>query len=97
MTIKEMKDKIMDEKEKWHLDKRVPIAMIAAIIGQAIVFVWMGSSYATRTDMRLESLERGVPVTALSTERLTRIEESQKWMAQVIVEIKNDVKSIARK
>jgi len=41
------------EESNWHLDKRVPIATIAAIIMQAAAFGWMASSM----DSRIAALE----------------------------------------
>jgi hypothetical protein len=34
----------------WHLDKRVPIATILAILGQAIMLGWVAASMNTRID-----------------------------------------------
>lgn len=42
-----------DSGSQWHLDKRVPIATLIAILGQAIALGWMASSM----DGRLAALE----------------------------------------
>jgi hypothetical protein len=39
--------------EAWHLDKRIPIATILAILGQAIALGWLASSM----DGRIAALE----------------------------------------
>lgn len=33
----------MLEKEEWHLDKKVPIGMILAILGQLVFFTWLAN------------------------------------------------------
>jgi hypothetical protein len=40
--------------ENWHLDKRIPIATILAILGQAIALGWLASSM----DGRISALEK---------------------------------------
>ena len=40
---------------KWHLDKRVPISLIIAIIIQTMSFVW----FFSKMDSRIASLESG--------------------------------------
>lgn len=50
--------------EAWHLDKRVPIALIAAVVGQTAVAGWAMSKF----DSRLATLE----------EKLAREEASTK-------------------
>ncbi|GIK50367.1 MAG: hypothetical protein BroJett013_30640 [Alphaproteobacteria bacterium] len=54
----------------WHLDKRVPIALIAAIMTQAAGVVWWGSQLATRVDV----LERTLVAATDDRERLVRVE-----------------------
>lgn len=72
----------------WHLDKRVPIAMILSIAMQTGAFVW----FAARLDQRVEALERSetrlsssAPVTS---DRLTRVEVKLEGVQEGIVEIK---------
>jgi hypothetical protein len=47
-------DKLPGSDLQWHLDKRIPIATILAILGQAIALGWMASSM----DSRIAALER---------------------------------------
>lgn len=82
----------MTEEQKyereWHLDKKVPIAMILTIALQTGAFVW----FAARLDHRVEALERSetrlsssAPVTS---DRLTRVEVKLEGVQEGIVEIK---------
>jgi|TARA_R110000868_G_scaffold64782_2_gene194473 hypothetical protein len=42
-----------DEDSNWHLDKRIPIVTLIAILGQAVALGWMASSM----DGRIAQLE----------------------------------------
>jgi hypothetical protein len=55
---------------KWHLDKKVPLALIFAIVIQtAIVVSWLST-----LGERVNNLERARDATAPQSERLTRVE-----------------------
>lgn len=73
---------------EWHLDKRVPIAMILTILMQTGTFVW----FAARLDQRVEALERSetrLTTTApVQADRLTRVEVKLEGVQEGIVEIK---------
>lgn len=78
---------------EWHLDKKVPIAMILTIALQTGAFVW----FAARLDHRVEALERSetrlstsAPVTA---DRLTRVEVKIEGVQEGITEIKRLIQS----
>ena len=43
----------MEDQSRWHLDKRVPIALILTIAMQTIGLVW----YVSKLDSRVEALE----------------------------------------
>lgn len=60
----------MPEQANWHLDKRVPIALILTVVLQtAMMGVWVGSIQS-----RVESNERAIEASADTAERLARIE-----------------------
>jgi len=55
---------------EWHLDKRVPLALILTIVVQtAMLGVWVGS-----IQQRVEQNERAIAESADTAERLARIE-----------------------
>lgn len=79
-----------DEFEKhWHLDKRVPVAIIACIFAQTLAIgIWVGSIQVRVTN--LESRQHVLQETRLSmTERLARLEESVKGMKELLLQINN--------
>lgn len=69
-----MTDEERTYEASWHLDKKVPIAMILTIAMQTGAFVW----FAARLDQRVEALERSENRASMSApvqaDRLTRVE-----------------------
>ena len=59
-----------DYDRQWHLDKKVPLALIIAIVIQTGTFIWWASSLTERVGV----LERTAVSTAPQSERLTRVE-----------------------
>lgn len=80
--------KVTDEERKyereWHLDKKVPIAVILTIMLQTGTFVWWGS----RLDHRVETLERESVSRIPQADRLTRVEVKLEGVQEGITEIK---------
>jgi hypothetical protein len=68
----------------WHLDKKVPIALIAAICMQTAGIVWWGAT----TSERLNALERKADAAAPQAERLARVETKVEAIQTGISEIK---------
>lgn len=46
----------------WHLDKRLPVALIVALLAQAASSLWWASGFSARTETRLEAAERRLSV-----------------------------------
>lgn len=45
------------EKEHWHLDRRVPIGIIVALLVQTLTFFTVAAAWKTSVDVRIERLE----------------------------------------
>ena len=74
-----------DEAEtKWHLDKRIPIALIATIIVQTMAAVW----WAGTSSARLDHIERRVDQMTPQAERIVRMETKIENIGTSINEIK---------
>lgn len=69
----------------WHLDKRIPIAMILAIVMQTAGVIWWGAT----TSERLNALERKVDLAAPQADRLTKVETRLESVQDGIAEIKS--------
>lgn len=84
-------DKVYER--EWHLDKKVPIALIVTIAIQTGCVFW----FAARLDHRVEALERSenrVSVTApIQADRLTRLEVKVETVQEGITEIKRLIQS----
>lgn len=74
----------MEADARWHLDKRIPIAIILAIAVQSGAGIW----WAASVDGRVTSLERQVQTSAPDRERLTRVEVRLEGVQSGISEIK---------
>jgi hypothetical protein len=69
---------------RWHLDKRVPIALIFTIIVQTAGLVWWASSLTERVN----TLERRADASAPQADRITRLEVNIEVVKDGIAEIK---------
>lgn len=69
---------------KWHLDRRVPIALIFAIVVQTVILV----SWLSTLGERVNNLERARDATAPQADRLTRVEVKLEGVQSGIEEIK---------
>lgn len=70
--------------EEWHIEKKIPLALIIAVLTQTFGIAWWGSAMSTR----VEQLERRAESTASQSERIVRLEEKVGGIQQGIAEIK---------
>lgn len=76
-----------DNDSNWHLDKKVPITLIAAIMGQTFGFgVWAESLSA-----RLDSLERLNPS---MTAQLAKLDGAREQAALQLNSVQGDIKAL---
>lgn len=73
-----------DDDRQWHLDKKVPIALIATLIVQTMTIVW----WAATASARLDQLERITTSFAPQAERIIRMDEKMGVLQQSLSEIK---------
>ena len=59
-----------DDNERWHLDKKVPLALVIMIAAQTIAAVW----WAASLDTRVRTAELWITRNDKLESRLTRIE-----------------------
>jgi hypothetical protein len=69
---------------QWHLDKKVPLALIMTIIGQTVVAAWGASNLWTRVG----ELERQMQIVAPQFERIIRLETKVDGITGSLSEIK---------
>jgi hypothetical protein len=82
----------LDTKEQWHLDKKVPIALILFMTVQTFGAIWWASSLTERVAF----LERATVNIGPSSDRLTRVETKVEQVQVDVREIKTDIKSLVR-
>lgn len=70
---------------EWHLDKRVPIALIVTIIIQSMAAVW----WAATMQSRMEALERMLSSQAGTESRLVRLEQVTTIQTRTMERIEN--------
>jgi len=69
----------------WHLDKRIPVALIVTLALQtAGVFFWMG-----QLSVRIDQLESQVLRSATNSDRLTRLEVQLEQVTQSLDRIES--------
>ena len=75
-----MSDYDREAASHWHLDKRVPIALIVAMAVQtAGALVWAGAAM-----QRIDYLEREVSASSRIGERTARVEEQMRYLRQSV-------------
>lgn len=67
----------------WHLDKKVPIALIIAVGINIIVGIW----WASKLDSRVEAIEKWIGSNGRIDARLAVIEEQQNTIQKAIERI----------
>jgi hypothetical protein len=75
---------MIDDDKRWHLDKKVPIALIITIVMQTGCFIWWAASLSERVN----TLERDALRSAPYAERIVRLETRMESIADGILEIK---------
>jgi hypothetical protein len=78
----------MQQDRQWHLDKRVPIALIITMILQTMAVVW----WAAKADNRLDNLEKAGSLGSTQAERIVRLETKMDSVADAV----NDLKVLLR-
>ena len=76
-----------DHGDNWHLDKRVPIALIVAIVVQTFAIGWWVAS----ENARVTSLENGA---ALMHEEITKLETARESTALQMQSINDKIDQI---
>jgi hypothetical protein len=80
--------------ESWHLDKRVPITLIVAILVQSMAFVWA----ASQINFQVQDHERRITAAEMTdqrrerelygfNDRLARLEEQSKAQLETLKRI----------
>ena len=80
----------MDSDSAWHLDKKVPLGLLVMIVIQTLSLVYVGTTWKTDIDHRLNTLEKSDDARSPQGNRLTILE-------QQFIAIQNTLTRIERK
>lgn len=69
----------------WHLDKRIPVAIIVTLAIQTGGAIWFASGISHRVD----SLERQQASASTQGDRIVRLETRMEAIAEHLIEIRN--------
>lgn len=73
-----------DDDGAWHLDRRVPIALILTLMIQTGGALW----WAATATARLEQVEKRIEMSAPVTEKVIRVETKLEAISEAIQELK---------
>lgn len=79
--------------EHWTVDKKIPLALIFAILLQTIAGVW----WAATTTARLSVVESSTLKAQDLTERVIRLEVGQQTQTELLKDIRDELKTNANK
>lgn len=77
----------------WHLDKKVPIALIFAIFLQSFAAIW----WASAVTARLDRVEQTVGLSQGRESRIVRLETQVQGIRESLVDIKDTLSEMNRK
>lgn len=87
-------EEVQKEENQWHLDKKVPVAMILALIGQMIVgTIWISDAVSDLKNVKVDvsKLERrlddGEARDKIFADMIPRLEERQKQTNDLLEKI----------
>lgn len=70
--------------ESWHLDKRVPLAFIAALIVQTVGLISVATAWKADVDSRLNILERAMDERKGQGDRLIVVEQQLRYIKESV-------------
>jgi hypothetical protein len=77
------------QREQWHLDKRVPIGIIFALVVQTITFFVIATSWKTTVDGRIGRLEEIVSDNKSQGDRIIILEQQLTFIAASLKRIED--------
>jgi hypothetical protein len=73
----------MTQDRHWHLDRKVPLAMMLTIAFQTGIFIW----WAAQLSERVNTLERSAVTYAPNDQRLTRMEVKIEGVERIMLRL----------
>lgn len=79
----------MTQDRHWHLDRKVPLALMLTIAFQTGIFIW----WAAQLSERVNTLERSAVLYAPQDQRLTRMEVKIENVEKVMIRLERLIES----
>ena len=80
--------------DEWHLDKKVPIAIIIALVIQTMSFIVIAAAWKTSVDNRLERLEASAVDSSNQSDRILVLEQQLKFIVDSVSRIEKKLDSV---
>ena len=81
-----------DIKEKWHKDKRIPVASLMGLAIQTTLFVWWFATFTATTNGRIDTLEQWIKDNKTITTDLVVVKTNQTFIKETLQRIENKLK-----
>lgn len=78
---------------RWTLDKHVPVTILIAFLSQAGFSLWWVATFTTKTDLRIEALEKQTLTLNQLPQRMAAMEAQQIATNQILRDIRDDQRS----
>ena len=75
------------QQEQWHLDKRVPIGIIFALLIQTITFFTIAAAWKTSVDGRIDRLEEVAVDSTKQGDRILILEQKFNYIVDSLARI----------
>ena len=82
------------DQDEWHLDKKVPIAIIIALVIQTMSFIVIAAAWKTSVDNRLERLEASAVDSSNQSDRILVLEQQLKFIVDSVSRIEKKLDSV---
>lgn len=92
MIADALKEYAKKESGAWHLDRKVPLALMLTLAVQTFGAIW----WAAQMDNRVNTLEQIAVKNAGVETRLARIEESQDWIKNLMERIEQKLERVTK-
>ena len=73
--------------EQWHLDKRLPIGIIFALLIQTVAFFTIAAAWKTSVDVRIERLEETAADSTKQGDRILILEQKFNYIVDSLARI----------
>ena len=81
---------------RFYIDRRIPIALILALLAQTMGAAWWASSMNSRVNVIERSIADRSPFISRNSDRLTKVETKLESIEHNTSEIQHDVKRLLR-